>query len=74
MDKKPKITDDRQLVDALNRYRQQLCCENSSLDGRLRSGKMKKSSFSQLTGQFELLLFDAYGVLNRGSTKIDWGS
>ena len=59
MNKKPKITDGRQLAQAVNRYRQQLCGENPRLDGQLTLGKMQRVPFSTLVEPFDLRLFDA---------------
>jgi glycerol-1-phosphatase len=71
MDKKPKITDKSVLTNNVKRYRDKLCSVNSSLDLSLRTGAMEQVKFSQLIGKFDLILFDAYGVLNRGAAPID---
>lgn len=73
MNEKPKITSASQLVDAVNRYRKMLCLHSSSgnLDSILKTGKMQRVKFIELIGKFDLLLFDAYGVLNRGSAPIE---
>jgi glycerol-1-phosphatase len=70
MDAKPKITDDKQLTYAVGRYRQQLCRESGDLDARLGRGLMERVLFAELIEKFDLILFDAYGVLNRGSAPI----
>jgi glycerol-1-phosphatase len=70
MDKKPTITDDQQLTDAVAHYRRQLGRQNSALENLLTGGKMERVNFSELIENFELIFFDAYGVLNRGSNQI----
>ncbi|MBF0380356.1 MAG: HAD-IIA family hydrolase [Magnetococcales bacterium] len=70
MDKKPKITDPTVLTSNMQRYREKLCSANIFLDKLLKSGVMKRVGFSQLIDNFDLILFDAYGVLNSGAYPI----
>ncbi|MBF0193127.1 MAG: HAD-IIA family hydrolase [Magnetococcales bacterium] len=71
IDKKPKITDKSVLTYNVKRYRDQLCSENINLDKKLNSGAMERVEFTHLMDKFDLILFDAYGVLNRGAASID---
>ena len=68
---KPEIGDPSRLARAAGRYRQMLCVLDETLDARLIKGAMRRVLFSQLLEKFDLILFDAYGVLNRGSLPID---
>jgi glycerol-1-phosphatase len=70
MHEKPKITHSSQLTRSVEQYRQKLCSLNSNLEKVLTSGSMERVDFSELIDRFELILFDAYGVLNRGSVAI----
>ncbi|MBF0589654.1 MAG: HAD-IIA family hydrolase [Magnetococcales bacterium] len=68
---KPVIHDQEQLTPDYARYRTILCDIDTTLDGRLRGGTMKRTRFSEIAGQFDTLFFDAFGVLNRGRSAID---
>ncbi|MBF0455657.1 MAG: HAD-IIA family hydrolase [Magnetococcales bacterium] len=71
MNKKPTMTDGKLLTSAVARYRVQLCHDTPLLDADLRSGKMQRCCFSSLIEPYKLILFDAYGVLNRGEGGIE---
>lgn len=71
MSKKPRIKDESELVRALGRYRRQLCADHPGLEDRLVDGKMERCRFGTLIDRFDLILFDAYGVLNRPTVPIE---
>ncbi|MBF0447563.1 MAG: TIGR01459 family HAD-type hydrolase [Magnetococcales bacterium] len=70
MDYKPKITDKKQLVMAAGQIRNRFILSQPGLDERLVSAAMARCEFYELIQQFDLIMFDAYGVLNRGGEKI----
>lgn len=68
---KPIIQDLNQLTPYSSRYRYMLCARDPGLDGRLRHGAMQRvTHFPELASRFDAILFDAYGVLNRGEAVI----
>ena len=71
MREKPIIQNLNQLTVYATRYRDMLCARDPGLEGRLRNGAMQREScFSELASRFDAILFDAYGVLNRGEAVI----
>ncbi|MBF0357448.1 MAG: HAD-IIA family hydrolase [Magnetococcales bacterium] len=70
MHEKPTITHSSQLIKSVEQYRQKLCSLNGKLGKVLTSGSMERIDFSKLVDRFELIIFDAYGVLNRGSAAV----
>ena len=70
MSTKPIIQDQAQLTPVYARYREHLCRADSRLDTRLRNGDMRKVEFSTLSRDFDVILLDAFGVLNRGKEAI----
>ena len=67
---KPVIHNQEVLTPHYARYRALLCQQNGLLDHRLRAGRMEQLSFSALRQRYDLLLLDAFGVLNRGPEPI----
>ncbi|MEO5376715.1 MAG: TIGR01459 family HAD-type hydrolase [Magnetococcus sp. DMHC-6] len=68
---RPIILDQHQLTPFYQIYRQTLCAKNMGLDDRLRRGSMQRiDRFLELASEYDLILLDAFGVLNRGSTAI----
>ncbi|MBF0439745.1 MAG: hypothetical protein HQL93_11570, partial [Magnetococcales bacterium] len=70
MSHKPRIESQDSLTERYARYRRMLCCVTPGLDGLLRSGAMHRTSFAWLSQQFDVILLDAYGVLNLGDQAI----
>ena len=67
---KPIIQDPEQLTPLYRRYRDHLCEADSALDNRLRTGAMQRVTFTEISRVYDVILFDAYGVLNRGKEAI----
>ena len=70
MTKKPEITHSTQLAHWYARYRRALCARDAVLQRRLRQGRAVSARFGELVAQFDGILLDAYGVLNRGDQAI----
>ena len=68
--KKPIIHNQAQLTPLYGHYRQHLCRTDSSLDSRLRAGAMRRIGFETLAHSFDVILLDAFGVLNLGEKAI----
>ncbi|MBF0177179.1 MAG: HAD-IIA family hydrolase [Magnetococcales bacterium] len=68
---KPILPEARALQALSRRYRQRLVAEQPALEERLRGGRVLHTSrFLTLAAGYDCILFDAYGVLNRGPTPI----
>ena len=67
---KPIIQNQHVLLPHYAAYRAQLCQADPHLDGRLRRGAMQRVAFATLSHAYDLLLFDAFGVLYRGQEAI----
>lgn len=67
---KPIIHSQAQLTPFYARYRASLCRENGLLEHRLQTGAMQKIGFETLSRSFDVLLLDAFGVLNQGKKAI----
>ncbi len=67
---KPIVREQGALTAHYARYRAQLCQADGLLDERLRGGRMERVSFAALSRSYDLLLLDAFGVLNRGREAI----
>lgn len=70
MKNKPYIDSQEALTNRYARYRTMLCETVPKLDDILRQGAMLRTSFSELSQQFDVLLLDAFGVLNIGNQPI----
>lgn len=71
MGTKPIIQNQSALTPLYARYRTLLCQADPLLDRRLRAGAMQRVAFETLTDAFDVILLDAFGVLNRGQTALD---
>lgn len=70
MGNKPVIGGQEQLTPYYARYHQALCARDPALAAAVAAGAMRRVSFRELAAGYEVILFDAYGVLNRGETAI----
>ncbi|MBF0620854.1 MAG: HAD-IIA family hydrolase [Magnetococcales bacterium] len=69
---KPVINNPESLTHYYAAYRKALCEQRPQLSEILINGEARfVKKFSELSEQFDLILFDAFGVLNRGSEIID---
>lgn len=67
---KPIVDNPQLLTPHYARYRNQLCQNDPQLESRLRAGRMEQVLFANLIPHYDLLLLDAFGVLNRGAEAI----
>ncbi|MBF0461154.1 MAG: HAD-IIA family hydrolase [Magnetococcales bacterium] len=67
---KPILPDWQTVTAQYARYRTRLCQADERLAARLRAGRMERVAFSALSHAYDLLLLDAFGVLNRGQEAI----
>ncbi|MEO5333717.1 MAG: HAD-IIA family hydrolase [Magnetococcus sp. YQC-5] len=70
MGNKPEIENQSALTNRYARYRQMLCCAQPELDEVLRQGGLERTSFAKLSLRFDVILLDAFGVLNLGNQPI----
>ena len=67
---KPPVHSQAELAPFYARYRAHLCAQDCHLDARLRAGAMQRVAFETLSQAFDVILLDAYGVLNLGNQAI----
>ena len=67
---KPIIHSQEQLTPLYRLYRDMLCKADNTLDERLRGGALQRVDFGGLRKAFDVILLDAFGVLNRGKEAI----
>ncbi|MBF0180191.1 MAG: HAD hydrolase-like protein [Magnetococcales bacterium] len=70
MGEKPGIGSRETLTGRYARYREMMCREVAGLDGVLRHGAMEPVAFLALADRYEVILLDAFGVLNVGGQPI----
>ncbi|MEO5347031.1 MAG: HAD-IIA family hydrolase [Magnetococcus sp. YQC-9] len=70
MSHKPRIESQEALTPRYARYRQLWCAEHPELDHTLRQGRMIRATLTELQSRFEVILLDAFGVLNLGDGVI----
>ncbi|MBF0155306.1 MAG: HAD-IIA family hydrolase [Magnetococcales bacterium] len=71
MSLKPPVPDDETLQALYGRYRRLLVAQHATLAERLLAGNMIRSAhFLEVAANYDCILFDAYGVLNRGPVPI----
>lgn len=70
MHTKPIIHSQEQLTPFYRVYRDMLCNADTTLEERLRGGAMQRVDFGRLRNAFDVVLLDAFGVLNRGKEAI----
>ncbi|MBF0284573.1 MAG: HAD hydrolase-like protein [Magnetococcales bacterium] len=68
---KPVIRDQASLAPGYARYRQELLASGPGLAARLTQGGMVRAALSEILPQVDVVLLDAFGVLNRGKEAID---
>ncbi|MBF0369156.1 MAG: HAD-IIA family hydrolase [Magnetococcales bacterium] len=75
MSNKPRIQDQNELTPYYARYRESMCALDPTLSQSLKARQMTRvDRFLDLSQQFDLILFDAFGVLNRGPGAIPGAS
>ncbi|MBF0615177.1 MAG: TIGR01459 family HAD-type hydrolase [Magnetococcales bacterium] len=67
---KPKIASQDSLTPRYAVYRQRLCARDARLDDRLHQGRMVVTTLGALVPRYEVILLDAFGVLNLGEEGI----
>ena len=71
MTSKSKTVSQDHLTPYYLRYRERLCACDQGLEFRLLSSEMIfRERFSDLASEYDVIFFDAFGVLNRGNTPI----
>ncbi|MBF0192807.1 MAG: TIGR01459 family HAD-type hydrolase [Magnetococcales bacterium] len=70
MNNKPRIDSQEALTPRYAHYRRMLCASHPGLDLRLRQGRMIRSTLAELASRFDVILLDAFGVLNLGEQVI----
>ncbi|MBF0627391.1 MAG: HAD-IIA family hydrolase [Magnetococcales bacterium] len=70
MGTKPHISSQEALTPRYGRYRQMLCRAQPDLETRLRQGRLVRTTLTGLVAGFDLILLDAFGVLNLGDGVI----
>ncbi|MBF0417486.1 MAG: HAD-IIA family hydrolase [Magnetococcales bacterium] len=70
MSLKPRVESQDALTPRYAHYRHMWCEARPELDEHLRAGRMLRTTLAELQGQFDLILLDAFGVLNLGDRVI----
>ncbi|GAB0058474.1 hypothetical protein SIID45300_02823 [Candidatus Magnetaquicoccaceae bacterium FCR-1] len=70
MNLKPRIESQEALTPRYARYRRLWCEARPGLDETLRAGRMVRTTLAELRLEFDVILLDAFGVLNLGDGVI----